>query len=97
MAGCCNDNSCSARGPAANNSAWRRVLWIALAVNGVMFVAEIGSGIAAGSASLQADALDFLGDTANYAISLGVAGMVLVARARVALLLLASVDLRPAN
>jgi Co/Zn/Cd efflux system component len=61
-------------------------LWIALAVNGVMFLAEIGSGIAAGSASLQADALDFLGDTANYAISLGVAGMVLVWRARAALL-----------
>jgi Co/Zn/Cd efflux system component len=35
---------------------------------------------------LQADALDFLGDTANYAISLGVAGMVLVWRARAALL-----------
>ncbi|WP_346659119.1 cation transporter [Bradyrhizobium sp. 191] len=61
-------------------------MWIALAVNGVMFLAEIGSGIAAGSASLQADALDFLGDTANYAISLGVAGMVLVWRARAALL-----------
>jgi Co/Zn/Cd efflux system component len=51
-----------------------------------MFLAEIGSGIAAGSASLQADALDFLGDTANYAISLGVAGMVLAWRARAALL-----------
>jgi Co/Zn/Cd efflux system component len=51
-----------------------------------MFLAEIGSGIAAGSASLQADALDFLGDTANYAISLGVASMVLVWRARAALL-----------
>jgi Co/Zn/Cd efflux system component len=61
-------------------------LWIALAVNGFMFLAEIGSGIAAGSASLQADALDFLGDTANYAISLGVASMVLVWRARAALL-----------
>jgi Co/Zn/Cd efflux system component len=86
MAVCCNDYSCSPRGPAPNNSAWRRVLWIALVVNGVMFLAEIGSGIAAGSASLQADALDFLGDTANYAISLGVAGMVLVWRARAALL-----------
>src|SRR5437870_265135 len=86
MAGCCNDESCSPGGPAPSNPAWRRVLWIALAVNGVMFLAEIGSGIAAGSASLQADALDFLGDTANYAISLGVAGMVLVWRARAALL-----------
>jgi Co/Zn/Cd efflux system component len=86
MPGCCNDDSCSPGGLAPNNPAWRRVLWIALAVNGVMFLAEIGSGIAAGSASLQADALDFLGDTANYAISLGVAGMVLVWRARAALL-----------
>ena len=86
MAGCCNHDSCSPGGPALNSSAWRRVLWIALAVNGVLFLTEIGSGIAAGSASLQADALDFLGDSANYAISLGVAGMVLVWRARAALL-----------
>jgi Co/Zn/Cd efflux system component len=86
MAGCCNDVSCSPEGPAPINPAWRRVLWIALAINGVMFLAEIGSGIAAGSASLQADALDFLGDTANYAISLGVADRVLVWRARAALL-----------
>jgi Co/Zn/Cd efflux system component len=86
MAGCCNNVTCSPDSPAPNNPAWRRVLWIALAINGVMFLAEIGSGIAAGSASLQADALDFLGDTANYAISLGVAGMVLVWRARAALL-----------
>jgi Co/Zn/Cd efflux system component len=85
MASCCNDISCSPGGPAPNSSVWRRVLWIALAVNGVMFLTEIGSGIAAGSASLQADALDFLGDSANYAISLGVAGMVLVWRARAAL------------
>src|SRR3954463_16452301 len=86
MACCCNDEPCSPGGPAPSDPAWRRVLWIPLAVNGVMFLAEIGSGIAAGSASLQADALDFLGDTANYAISLGVAGMVLVWRARAALL-----------
>ena len=35
--------------------------------------------------ALQADALDFFGDAANYAISLGVAGMALVWRARAAL------------
>src|SRR3954453_18658128 len=86
MPGCCNDESCSPGAPAPSNPGWRRVLWIPPAGNGVMFLAEIGSGIAAGSASLQADALDFLGDTANYAISLGVAGMVLVWRARAALL-----------
>src|SRR3712207_548315 len=51
-----------------------------------MFLAEIAAGLAAGSASLQADALDFLGDAANYTISLGVTGMALAWRARAALL-----------
>lgn len=37
-----------------------------------------------GSRALQADALDFLGDAANYAISLGVAGLALAWRARAA-------------
>ena len=86
MTGCCHDDSCSPGGQMLNSPAWRRALWIALGLNGAMFLAEIGSGVAAGSASLQADALDFLGDAANYAISLGVAGMALVWRARAALL-----------
>ena len=47
-------------------------------------MAEIVAGAAAGSAALQADALDFFGDAANYAISLGVAGMALAWRARAA-------------
>jgi Co/Zn/Cd efflux system component len=50
-----------------------------------MFVVEVGAGLAAGSASLQADALDFLGDAANYAISLLVVGMALRYRASAAL------------
>jgi Co/Zn/Cd efflux system component len=41
--------------------------------------------VAAGSASLQADALDFFGDAANYAISLFVIGMALRYRAMAAL------------
>ena len=49
-----------------------------------MFTAELVAGIAAESRALQADALDFLGDAANYAISLGVAGMALTWRARAA-------------
>ena len=65
---------------------WRRALWIALGVNAAMFAAEIIAGVAGGSKALQADALDFLGDSANYAISLGVTGMVLAWRARAALL-----------
>ena len=44
------------------NKSYRRVLWAVLAINAVMFLIEIGAGLAAGSASLQADALDFLGD-----------------------------------
>ena len=65
---------------------WRRALWIALSVNLVMFVVELGAGELADSRSLQADALDFFGDAANYAISLGVAGLALAWRARAALL-----------
>lgn len=68
-----------------NDAAWRRVLWIALIINAVMFGVEIVAGVAAGSASLKADALDFLGDAANYAISLSVAGMAPAWRARAAM------------
>ena len=64
---------------------WRRALWLALAINAAMFAAEIIAGFAAGSQALRADALDFLGDAANYAISLGVAGSALAWRARAAL------------
>ena len=70
---------------AYNDPRWRRVLWIALIANAAMFVVEMVAGVAADSRSLQADALDFFGDAANYAISLGVAGMALAWRARAAL------------
>jgi Co/Zn/Cd efflux system component len=82
---CCHDHHC-AETRTLDSPSWRRALWIALLVNAGMFLAEIIAGVAAGSASLQADALDFLGDSANYAISLGVAGMALTWRARAALL-----------
>jgi Co/Zn/Cd efflux system component len=71
--------------PHRGNSTYRRVLWIALAINAAMFFVEIGAGLAAGSASLQADALDFFGDAANYGISLMVVGMALRYRATAAL------------
>jgi Co/Zn/Cd efflux system component len=61
------------------------VLWTVLAINASMFVVEIGAGVAAGSASLQADALDFFGDAANYAISLSVVSMALRYRATAAM------------
>lgn len=68
------------------NPGWRRALWIALIVNAGMFVVELYAGAAADSHALKADALDFFGDAANYAISLVVAGMALAWRARAALL-----------
>lgn len=81
--GCCG--GCETT-PPTKDQAWRRVLWIALTINAGMFAVEIVAGVAAHSAALKADALDFLGDSANYAISLGVAGMALQWRARAALL-----------
>lgn len=79
----CSSCACDAERP-AHNPRWRRALWVALAINAGMFTAELVAGIAAESRALQADALDFLGDAANYAISLGVAGMALTWRARAA-------------
>jgi Co/Zn/Cd efflux system component len=81
--GCCG--GCETT-PPTKDSEWRRLLWIALAINAGMFAVEIVAGVAAHSAALKADALDFLGDAANYAISLGVAGLALQWRARAALL-----------
>lgn len=69
-----------------DNKGYRRVLWAVLLINAAMFAVEVIGGVAAGSASLQADALDFLGDAANYGISLLVVGMALRYRATAALL-----------
>jgi Co/Zn/Cd efflux system component len=79
-ASCCHQHDDPQRG----NPAYKRVLWIVLAINAVMFLVEIGAGVAASSASLQADALDFLGDAGSYSISLAVVGMALRYRAMAA-------------
>jgi Co/Zn/Cd efflux system component len=50
-----------------------------------MFAVEIASGIGSGSVSLLADAIDFFGDAANYALSLAVLAMATPVRARAAL------------
>jgi Co/Zn/Cd efflux system component len=80
-ASCCSHHP----DPHRANPAYTRVLWIVLPINAVMFLVEIGAGVAAGSASLQADALDFLGDAGNYIISLAVVAMALRYRAMAAL------------
>lgn len=69
----------------ATNPAWRRALWIALALNLAMFVVELAAGLQADSVSLLADAVDFAGDAVNYALSLAVLGMAVVWRSRAAL------------
>lgn len=81
--GCCED-ACSSVTP-PDDRRWRQALWIALGINSAMFALEIGAGVAADSQALKADALDFFGDAANYAISLAVAGMALSVRAKAAL------------
>jgi len=85
MADCCCTPPPLNLDPHRGSSTYRRVLWTVLAINGAMFLIEIGAGLAAGSASLQADALDFFGDAANYAISLMVVGLALRYRAAAAL------------
>jgi Co/Zn/Cd efflux system component len=47
------------------------VLWIALVANVVMFGVEVVASAFSGSTALAADAADFLGDSANYALTLG--------------------------
>jgi Co/Zn/Cd efflux system component len=59
-ADCCNHTS----------SAARPLLWLALGITASMFAVEIVAGVIAGSVSLHADALDFLGDSFNYSISI---------------------------
>lgn len=67
------------------SDAYKRVLWIVIAINAVMFAVEISAGLAAHSQALKADALDFLGDTATYSISLLVIGRSLQMRSKAAL------------
>ncbi|HSX86464.1 MAG TPA: cation transporter [Pseudomonas sp.] len=64
---------------------YRKILWVALVVNLGMFGVEVIAGVRADSVSLLADSLDFLGDAANYGISLLVLGMSLTLRAKASL------------
>jgi Co/Zn/Cd efflux system component len=71
---------------ASDTPRYRRVLWVALALNVLMFAVEIGAGFRSGSVSLLADAIDFFGDAANYGVTLAVLSMGLAWRARAAVL-----------
>lgn len=64
---------------------YRKALWVALLLNAMMFVVELGASWTSGSVSLMADSIDFFGDAANYGISLVVLAMAASARSRAAL------------
>tara|TARA_E500000318_G_scaffold50964_1_gene47699 strand:- start:681 stop:1310 length:630 start_codon:yes stop_codon:yes gene_type:complete len=84
MAGCCGHDHENVvfEGMSA---AYRRALWAVILINGVMFVVEMAAGFGAGSMALKADALDFLADTATYALSFYVIGKAAKIRASAAL------------
>ncbi len=61
-----------------------RVLILLLAINGVMFIAEIAAGIIGDSTALIADSLDMLADATVYAIGLYAVGRSLLVKAKAA-------------
>jgi len=73
----CRDDACGCYGHPrfdGMDARYRRVLWTVIAINATMFMVEMLAGHVAGSKALQADALDFLGDTLTYGLSLAVIG-----------------------
>jgi Co/Zn/Cd efflux system component len=81
--------SASCCGPKINikdvNQNFKKVLWIALILNFGMFILENFQGIQSGSLSLRADAIDFLGDSANYFVTLFVLNSAIRTKATVSL------------
>jgi cation diffusion facilitator family transporter len=90
MSASCCDNQPAFEGL---SNAYRRVLWLVIAINAIMFVVEMTAGALAGSRALQADALDFLADTLTYGLSLMVIGAAARVRAGAALFKAASLAL----
>ncbi|MEX0693686.1 MAG: cation transporter [Rhodospirillales bacterium] len=80
MSACCDHTDHNATDPRV-----RLALIIALVINLAMFIIEMGGGAFAQSVGLQADAIDFLGDSMNYGLSLAVLGMAAAWHTRVAL------------
>ncbi len=81
---------CSAPTQPVVDGRYRKLLWSALVLNASMFAIELGASWASGSVSLLADAIDFFGDAANYALSLAVLGLSLATRSKAALFKAAS-------
>lgn len=81
MSGCCGSGATFE----GLSDAYKKRLWIVIALNATMFAVEMAAGQLAGSQALQADALDFLGDALTYGISLAVIGASVSVRTTAAL------------
>ncbi len=82
MAGCGCGDSAPFDGMSAS---YKKILWVIIVINFTMFIVEIVASQYSNSMALRADALDFLGDSLTYTISLLVIGMSLRTRAKAAL------------
>lgn len=80
---CCNHDHHHTPQP---DPKYRRILWVALIINALMFAIEIIFSLQSQSVSLLADAIDFFGDAANYGISIWVLALSIQTRAKTALI-----------
>lgn len=76
----CSDH-CETENPSPDKS-YRRIIWVCLIANAVMFVVQIIASYIAGSVSLLANSLDFLSDAVNYGISIFVLDKALRVKAK---------------
>lgn len=81
---------CCGNGPdidiAKVKKSFKNALWIALILNFSMFIFENIQSLMSHSLSLRADAIDFLGDSANYFVTLFILNSAIKTRAKVSLL-----------
>lgn len=82
MSDCCSDKECAIEAIKARQSA---TLKFVLAINAVMFVVELTSGLLARSTALLSDSLDNLGDALTYGLSLYAVSSGARSKAKVAL------------
>lgn len=80
----CSDKDCFEG--AANNRAQRRILWVVLVINAVMFMAMLLAALWGDSSALFADSFDNLGDAITYAISIWAVGKGAREKAKVSLM-----------
>ena len=81
MSDCCDDKIADFH----NDHRHRKILWILLLINAVMFLVELVAGLLVHSTSLLADSADMFADAFVYGVSLVVVGKSTYDKARVSL------------